>query len=310
MRVDRAGKWQRRAARAGLIAWALTLMLVAVLIIDPHPSHASTYLAHGALQRHGEVGIVSHRGASAAGPENTLASARVAIEQGVDFVEVDMQTTRDGVPVLMHDPSVDRTTNGSGNVARLTLAEVRALDAGSSYSPEYAGEPVPTLDEFIDLIVPAPVSALIEFKGHWTREEVEGAVDLLREHHLLHRVVLQSFELHVLEMLHDYAPEYARMLLTRSLDTQALEHALTYRVSAIGARAKLYDEAPDTVTMFRELGMGVLVYTLNTEDAWAEAAQRGNDLIITDDPVALAKWRAAHGLDAPDTQRESGEAAA
>ena len=297
---SQADSWRRSAVRASLIAWGLSLTLIAIFLIDPHPSHASPFLAHGALQRHGEVGIVSHRGAAAVAPENTLASAAVAISQGVDFVEIDVQTTRDGAPVLMHDDSVDRTTSGSGKLAQLTLDEVRALDAGSSFSAEHAGEPVPTLEEFIELLVPAPVSALIELKGHWSEEEVRAAVDLLRENHLMHRVVLQTFEVATLRVLHEYAPEYARMLLTRTLDAWALETALTYQVSAIGARAKLYDDAPDTVAMFRELGMGVLVYTLNTEDTWAEAALRGNDLIITDDPVALASWRADQGLDDPD----------
>lgn len=297
MRGEAMRDWGRGAVHAGLVAWALSLALIAIFVIDPHPSHASPFLSHGALQRHGEVGIVSHRGAAAVAPENTLASARTAIEQGVDFVEVDVQTTADGVPVLMHDETVERTTDGTGKVARLTLAEVQTLDAGSSYSDEFVGEPVPTLEEFVDLILPAPAGALIEFKGHWTVEEVRSAVDLLRDHHLMHRVILQSFEVPVLEELHAYAPEYARMLLTRSLDTRTLDVAIATEVSAIGARAQLYDDAPDTVAIFRELGMGVLVYTLNTEATWAEAVDRGNDLIITDDPIGLADWRVEQGLD-------------
>ncbi|MEA3345532.1 MAG: glycerophosphodiester phosphodiesterase [Chloroflexota bacterium] len=91
--------------------------------------------------------IFAHRGASYRAPENTLSAFRLARDMGADGIELDVQLSRDGVPVVIHDATVDRTTDGSGTVADLTLAELKRLDAGSWFSSEFAGERIPTLNE-------------------------------------------------------------------------------------------------------------------------------------------------------------------
>jgi glycerophosphoryl diester phosphodiesterase len=93
--------------------------------------------------------IIAHRGADAERPENTLASARRAIEVGATAVEVDVRTTKDGFFVLLHDDKLDRTTNGNGSVGQITLVELRKLDAGSHFNAKYRGEPVATLSEVL-----------------------------------------------------------------------------------------------------------------------------------------------------------------
>ncbi|MBM3477156.1 MAG: glycerophosphodiester phosphodiesterase family protein [Armatimonadetes bacterium] len=97
------------------------------------------------------VAVIGHRGGAALGPENTLACYEKAIELGADYVEIDVRTTRDGRFVLMHDRTVDRTTDGKGAVADLSFAAIRALDAGSWFAPEYAGQRAPTLGEALAL---------------------------------------------------------------------------------------------------------------------------------------------------------------
>lgn len=94
--------------------------------------------------------IVAHRGASKRAPENTLAAFRLAIELGARLVECDVHLSADGVPVVMHDERVDRTTAGHGPVAEKTLSELKALDAGSWFGGAFAGERVPTLDEALE----------------------------------------------------------------------------------------------------------------------------------------------------------------
>src|SRR5690606_12934395 len=91
--------------------------------------------------------IVAHRGSSAEAPECTLASIRRAIAAGATAAEIDVRTTKDGALVVLHDATLNRTTNGTGAVNERTLAEVRALDAGSWFDPKFAGEKVPTLAE-------------------------------------------------------------------------------------------------------------------------------------------------------------------
>jgi len=95
---------------------------------------------------------VAHRGDSARAPENTLPAFRKALRLGVQRLELDVRFTADGTPVLMHDPAVDRTTDGSGEIESMALSDVRELDAGSWFSAEYAGVKVPTLyQEVLDL---------------------------------------------------------------------------------------------------------------------------------------------------------------
>ena len=95
--------------------------------------------------------VVAHRGASAAAPENTLAAFDLALEQGARFVECDVHLSADGVPVVIHDETVDRTTDGGGSVADLTLAQLQALDAGRWLGPRFAGQSIPTLDATLAL---------------------------------------------------------------------------------------------------------------------------------------------------------------
>lgn len=94
----------------------------------------------------------AHRGDQACAPENTLAAFRLAVEKGAPMIEFDVQATRDGRLVIMHDPTVDRTTNGKGKVSELPFTEIRALDAGSWFKPELKGEQVPTLEETLEVI--------------------------------------------------------------------------------------------------------------------------------------------------------------
>lgn len=287
----RAPDRARQALRIGLISWLLTSILVIGFGATPHAEAASILQTHGALQREERVGIIAHRGAAALAPENTLAAMGVAFEQGVEFVEADLHLTADGVPVLMHDPTLDRTTSGSGEVSARSLAEVQTLDAGSWFDPAFAGEPVPTLEQFLDALEPSSARALVELKGEWPVERLRETAELLRARGMVNRVALQSFEPEILAGLAEEAPEFARVLLTREWDRGTVALAAELQASAVGARAALLDERPELIAEVQRIGVGVLVYTLNSTRTWDEAVARGIDLVITDDPVACAEWR-------------------
>ncbi len=131
------------------------------------------------------VTVVGHRGTVKFAPENTIAACKKAIELGADLVEIDIRETKDGELVLMHDATVDRTTDGVGRVSELTLAEIKKLDAGSWFSAEFRGERVPTLRE-----------ALAAIRGHalpdidFKAGTPEKLIDILREEGLLGKVTL------------------------------------------------------------------------------------------------------------------------
>ena len=120
--------------------------------------------------------VVAHRGFSAVAPENTLAAIRSAIEAGASGCEFDVYAASDGPVVLMHDATVDRTTNGSGNVTELTVAELRRLDAGSWKDRRYAGELVPTLKEALQQLKGSGCQAVIEIKMEGISERVVETV--------------------------------------------------------------------------------------------------------------------------------------
>jgi glycerophosphoryl diester phosphodiesterase len=108
--------------------------------------------------------LIAHRGSSAHAPENTLAAMREAARRGARWVEIDVKLTRDQRPVIIHDDRVDRTTNGTGLVAALTFEEIRALDAGSWFAPEWAGEKIPTFEELLDTVLACDLGLQVELK--------------------------------------------------------------------------------------------------------------------------------------------------
>jgi len=118
----------------------------------------------------GEKGAyaVSHRGAAAIAPENTLAAVAAGVASGAPYVEIDVRVTSDGAPVLMHDGSVDRTTNGKGKVGELTHDYIRTLDAGGHFSPEFRGEPVPDLAGVLEYMKGKGPTLVVEAK--WPRD--------------------------------------------------------------------------------------------------------------------------------------------
>jgi glycerophosphoryl diester phosphodiesterase len=160
--------------------------------------------------------VIAHRGDSAHRPENTLASFASALEAGVDIVELDVQLTRDQHVVVIHDPTVDRTTNGRGAVATLTLAEVRALSAGcpAVFGAAYAGERVPTLAEVLAFLK-GRARILLEIKTESVTDDALGGVEArsiaeVRKADMARDVVILSFDRRALERGRAQAPEITR----------------------------------------------------------------------------------------------------
>ena len=141
---------------------------------------------------------VAHRGYSTDAPENTLAAYRLAKEKGFDMAECDVTFTKDGVGVLLHDDTIDRTSNGSGKISELTLEEVRQYDFGSWKSSEYAGEKIPTFEEFIKLCKYLAIHPYIEIKAGATQENVASLVTTVTRTGMLDRVTWISFDINMI----------------------------------------------------------------------------------------------------------------
>jgi glycerophosphoryl diester phosphodiesterase len=141
--------------------------------------------------------VIAHRGFSGEAPENTFAAFKKALDIGVDMIELDVQLSRDGHVVVIHDDKVDRTTDGKGKVSVKTLDELKNLDAGTWFSDMYAGERIPTLREALELITPdAYVNIEIKTNTVIRKADTEIAdrtLGLVEEMNLLDRVLFSSF---------------------------------------------------------------------------------------------------------------------
>lgn len=137
--------------------------------------------------------IIAHRGASGEYPENTLAAYRAAVEIGSDFFEIDARLSRDGIPVIMHDAKVDRTTNGSGAVADMTVEELKRLDAGAWKHERFAGEPVPTVEEAFAAFPDAGVVVELKSKPDDPPGLEEAVLAIVEKYHAADRVIYCSF---------------------------------------------------------------------------------------------------------------------
>lgn len=167
--------------------------------------------------------LIAHRGASAEAPENTLAAFDLALEQGAKALELDVRLSADGVPVAIHDATVERTTDGHGPVAGHTLAQLKALDAGSWFGPRFAGERVPALEEVL-VRYRGKARLQIELKS----EEVElpaGVAALVRQHKAEHDIILSSFIKAQLERARPLLPEVPLAWLVRRFNNEVIQEA-------------------------------------------------------------------------------------
>src|SRR5690554_212857 len=149
------------------------------------------------------ITVAGHRGFKAKYPENTILSYTRALELGVDMLEIDLNMTRDKEIVLIHDRTVDRTTNGTGAIRDFSLAEIKQLDAGGWFSPEFRDLRIPTLQELIDLLKDYPNILLnVEIKDR-THEMVDATMALLNREGLMDRCVFTCFDAAIVGYMYD-----------------------------------------------------------------------------------------------------------
>ncbi|HEU5315302.1 MAG TPA: glycerophosphodiester phosphodiesterase family protein [Chloroflexota bacterium] len=230
--------------------------------------------------------VVAHRGASGEAPENTLAAFRLAVEQGAQYVECDVHLSSDGVPVVIHDEKVDRTTNGTGEVARMTLAELRALDAGGWLRPEFGGEKLPTLDEALAACA-GKARMFVELKRGGGEALVEASLAAIERGRC--EVAVISF-----------GPEEVRALAARRPDlplgfligrATLAQHGLERALAAARERgASFFSPQQDAVDAgvieaAHAAGMPVSVWTVDDAARMTGLAGAGVDAITTNLPA-------------------------
>ena len=236
--------------------------------------------------------VMAHRGQRATVPEQTLEAYEAAIQLGAEAIETDVQRTRDGRLVMLHDLTLDRTTSGQGPVAEHDWAEVRALDAGSWFGPEFRACRVPSLEETIELIVGAELTLCVEIKGQpsETPATAVAVARLLRDRNLLDAVFISSFDHSALqaaraevgspllapERLPDTGPSEPAVAVAQAiaLDAAALQH-------------RWEDLTNEVVDAVHDAGTAVWSWPIDTSESIRHSVEVGVDAIIGDDVALL-----------------------
>jgi len=230
--------------------------------------------------------VIGHRGAAGLAPENTPAAFRKAAALGLAWVEFDVHLTADGVPVVIHDDTVERTTDGKGKVAALSLADLKRLDAGGSFGAGFRGERIPTLAEMLGLLGELGLGAVVEIKPSPGAEiaTAEATVRLLQERwpETLPPPMISSFERLSLERAHAAAPGIARAFLVHGLPRDWEDEVDRLGCSAVHASQRgLRAEHVRSVT---RAGLPLFAYTVNDAARAAELFSWGVAAVFSDRP--------------------------
>lgn len=244
------------------------------------------------LQHTSSIVVAGHRGLKAFYPENTLLSFMKAIEAGVDMIEFDLRLTRDKHVVILHDETVDRTTNGTGKVGDYSLSELKSLDAGGWFGKAFEGLKIPTLLELCNLLADYPELLLnVEIKpGANAVEVADRAVATLKEYGYLPRCVFTSFDANIIAYLHD-----TYRLKTQGFPAESMHHFVpgpdgTYsKMWAVGIR--MDQLTPDRVKELQQIGLLTWCYCPDDEQQVEYALECGVTMMTCNDPFPAMNKR-------------------
>lgn len=232
---------------------------------------------------------VAHRGHSIAYPENTLEAYRKAIELGVEMIECDVNITRDGTLVMMHDSTLDRTTTGTGRVSASTWEDIKGLDAAGKFKPEFAGVKVPSTEETLLLYKEAGILSCFEVKGADGDESDRIAlrlVELFEKHNMLDMAFMSSYHHEALHLAQSKCPE---LLLApeRLPDDAPADPSEAVRQAKLFSAPVLQHQytvlTDDVVRMLHENQIAVWLWSTNDEPSMLFSIEAGADALMGDD---------------------------
>jgi len=235
------------------------------------------------FQLRDDVTVTAHRGSSMAAPENTLAAMRQAIQEGADYLELDVRLLRDGNVILSHDRTLERLTGQALNINGLTLAETRDIDIGSWFSDDFSDERLATLDQVIGL-AHGKARLYVELKPSPGNERalIEAVVERLRRYGIADSAVIASLSPSMIRIVEEYAPDIDTTLFVQFLLPGALA---TTPADNIGLRHT--QASTDVVRIVHDSGRELHVWTVNSTRDMSRYIDMGVDNIITDRPAAL-----------------------
>lgn len=241
----------------------------------------------------GDVEIIAHRGFSAEAPENTVVALRAGVEAGADAVEFDLHTAGDGTPVLLHDETLQRTTDGRGKVTEKNAAELAALDAGAWFGPEFAGEPLPTVAGALDALPGKGLRIYAEVKGVRSLDDLQEVVEVVRERGMLERTVFISMTWDYLDRIRAAEPRalLGYIVEKRRRAADALARAAGDPRALLDFDARILLKDPGWAARAAEAGVPLACWTVDSTDDAATLLEMGVPRITTNQVAELVRWR-------------------
>lgn len=239
--------------------------------------------------------IIAHRGASAYAPENTLAAFQLAVEHGVESIELDVRLTKDGIPVICHDARINRTSNGKGFIHKMTLEELKTYDFGSWFSPTFQGERIPTLEEVFTLLKGEQIDINIEIKqGPMIQAGVEQAViDTTKKFGFTDRILVSSFDHVAVKRTKELCSDIKVGFLLYAQLINPFDYLEQSGVSLFSIHINYYYVTADLLEQAHARGMKVYAYTLDNTKTGKKLENMGLDGVITNKTLAFAQSRFA-----------------
>lgn len=239
----------------------------------------------------------AHRGFSGKYPENTMIAFEKALEAGCDGIEFDVHLSKDGVPVIIHDELLDRTTNGTGPVAHHTLAELQQLDAAFGRFAQYGPQPIPTLREYFELVKDRDIISNIELKTSiiWYQNIEEKTLALIDEYGLRDRVLISTFNHESALKFHRLAPDVKVAFLEEGRLVDTPNYLLNNGVDTYHPfyHVMLHQEGMMAELLAR--GITVNAWTVNDPQHMKQLMEMGISGIITNYPDLFGEVRAQLG---------------
>jgi glycerophosphoryl diester phosphodiesterase len=230
--------------------------------------------------------VQAHRGASAVAPENTIAAFRAARDQGAGWVELDVALLGDGTPVVIHDVTLDRTTNRKGSLADMTAADLVGIDAGGWFGAAFGGEKLSALPEVLDALGTLGLNVNVEIKQHAHHKSLEQLTttvhECLRARPAEVGVMISSFDPACLKAMHRLDPGYELAMLWGELPADWLEQVAAIPASAIHLHYRALSF--NVLDRAREKGIVVRTWTCNEPGQMAPFWDAGLGGVITDNP--------------------------
>ena len=239
--------------------------------------------------------IFAHRGASGYAPENTLEAFALAQQQGADGIELDVQLSKDGVPVVFHDESLKRVSGHEGMIKDFTLEELKRIPVSNGFA-QYSEARIPTLEEVLNLVKPGPMEINIELKTgiFWYPEIEEKTLELVKKAGMEDRIIYSSFNHYSVQKIRQLAPEAETAYLLGDVILHAEEYARGTGVK--GLHPALYHaHMADLLAEYCGSGLAVRVGTVSEEDQIRWLLERGVDAVITNYPDRGVKVRSEAG---------------